>query len=132
MPLPADLLTRRSTHFVLWRPDQSTVPPVLICGKFTPGNPPKLTSERQFPMNPAATGLWEVSAAACGFSEGDIVHYWFEVDDTHPVRDSSRRVRCTDPAAHTVDWRLTEDSGRQPAAVLQFAGGALIPRDPGR
>ena len=133
MSLPADLLTRRSTHFVLWRPNQSTVPPLLICGKFTPGNPPTLIGERQFPMNPAAgvNGLWEVAAAACGFSEGDIVHYWFEVDDTHPHRDSSRRVRCTDPAAHTVDWRLTEDSGRQPAAVVQFAGGQLIPCDPG-
>src|SRR5437016_4197644 len=133
MLLPADLLTRRPTHFVLWRPNQSTIPPLLICGKFMPENPPLLNGERQFPMNPApgVNGLWEVAAAACGFSEGDIIHYWFEVVDTHPHRDRSRRVRCTDPTAHTVDWRLTEDSGRQPAAVIQFVGGQLAPCDPG-
>ncbi len=133
MPLPADLLTRRSSHFVLWRPNQSAIPPLLICGKFAPGNPPTLTNKRQFPMNPApdVSGLWELAATACGFSEGDIVHYWFEVDDTHPHRDTSQRVRCTDPTAHTVDWRLTEDSGKQPAAVVQFTGGQLVPCDPG-
>ena len=30
-----------------------------------------------------------------------------------------------------MDWRLTEDSGKQPAAVVQFTGGQLVPCDPG-
>src|SRR5882724_10541987 len=133
MPLPADLLARRASNFVLWRPNQSAIPPLLIFGTFQPGNPPTLAGERQIPMNPvpAVNGLWQLSAATCGFSEGDIVHYWFEIDDTDPHRDISQRIRCTDPAAHTVDWRLTQDSGNQPAAVLQFSGGQLVPCDPG-
>src|SRR5204863_7570755 len=112
MLLPADLLTRRPTHFVLWRPNQSTIPPLLICGKFMPENPPLLNGERQFPMNaaPGVNGLREVAAAACGLSEGDIIHYWFEVVDIYPHSDRSRSVRCTDPTVATVAGRLREAS----------------------
>lgn len=74
-------------------------------------------------------GLWEIAASDCGLADGDIIHYWFEVADTHP--GSARKVRCTDPAAHTVDWRLAADSGNQPAAVVQFSGGRLVVCDPG-
>ena len=82
-------------------------------------------------MNPAPgiSGLWQIAASDCGFADDDIIHYCFEVEDTH--RDVSRVVRCTDPCAHTVDWRLTADSGNQPAAVVQFAGNRLILCDPG-
>jgi pullulanase len=80
---------------------------------------------------PGVDGLWQLAAADCGLTNGEIVHYWFEVEDTPPHREQSRTVRCTDPAAHTVDWRLTADSGNQPAAVLQFAGGRLVACDPG-
>ncbi len=133
MSLPADLLTRRVSNFVLWRPNQSSTPPFLIFGTFQPGNPPTLAGERQLPMDPApgVQGLWQLPAAACGLDEGEIVHYWFEVDDTHPHRDTAQRVRCTDPAAHTVDWRLRDSSDKQPAAVIQFLGGQLVPCDAG-
>src|SRR5262245_36549789 len=99
MPLPADLLARRATNFALWRPNSSPSPPTLIVGKFSPGNPPTLAGERQLPMNLASgvDGLWQLSAAACGFADGDIVHYWFEVENTNPHRTRSGRVRCTDP-----------------------------------
>jgi len=101
MPLAADLLARRTSHFLLWRPNESVTPPLLVLGRFQPGNPPTLTDERQFTMKPAAgvSGLWQIAAADCGLADGDIIHYWFEVEDTHPHRSLSRTVRCTDPAA---------------------------------
>ena len=68
---------------------------------------------------------------AAALADGDIVHYWFEVEDTH-APSPPPVVRCTDPAAHTVDWRLTAESGNQPAAVLQFLGGPFGCLRPGR
>src|SRR6185369_4588720 len=132
MPLPADLIARRASNFVLWRPNTSLIPPSLIFGKFAPGNPPTLDGQRQLPMSlaPGVDGLWQVSAAACGFAEGDIVHYWFEVENTNPHRKRAGRALCTDPFAHTVDWRLTAEVGKQPAAVVQFLGGQLVACDP--
>src|SRR5437868_3616155 len=114
MSVPADLLARRASHFLLWRPNASLTPPRLIVGKFQAGNPPMLAGERRLTMRaaPDVNGLWELAAADCGFADGDIIHYWFEVEDTHPQGNRST-VRCTDPAAHTVDWRLTADSGNQ-------------------
>lgn len=72
---------------------------------------------------PGVSGLGQIA-------DGDIIHYWFEVDDTQPHRVQSRTVRVTDPAAHTVDWHLTADSGNQPAAVVQFARAKLNVCDP--
>src|SRR5437879_2632145 len=106
MPLAADLLARRSSHFLLWRPTQSLIPPHLILGTFQPGNPPTLANTRRLPMTlaPGVHGLWQIAAADCGLADGDIVHYWFELEDTHPRPAGTPTVRCTDPAAHTVDW----------------------------
>jgi pullulanase len=133
MPLSADLLARRASHFLLWRPNQSVTPPVLIAGKFKAGNPPELAGARPFPMKPApdVSGLWQIAAVDCGFADGDIIHYWFEVDDTNPGLSAPRTLRCADPAAHTVDWRLTADFKNQPAAVVQFGDGRLTVCDPG-
>jgi pullulanase len=133
MPLPADLLVRKTSHFLLWRPTESLTPPRLILGKFQAGNPSTLAGERQLPMTvvPGVLGLWHIAAAECGVADGDIVHYWFEVEDTHPHRHATRIVRCTDPAAQTVDWRLTAESDTQPAGVVQFSDGRLIVCDPG-
>jgi pullulanase len=133
MPLTADLLTRRNSYFVLWRPNESLTPPRLIIGTFQAGNPPVLAGERQLFMTavPGVDGLWQIAASDCGLGDGDIVHYWFEIEDTHPHRHESRTLRCTDPAAQTVDWRLTAASGSQPAGVLQFSSGQLIVCDPG-
>src|SRR5882762_5324658 len=133
MALPCDLLARRATHFVLWRPNASTTPPRLIIGKFLAGNPPILAGERQFPLTavPDVDGLWQIAASDCELTDGAIVHYWFEVEDTHPGRSQPGTARSTDPAAHTVDWRLTAESGNQPASVLQFSAGRLVVCDPG-
>ena len=136
--MPFDLLARKSTHFVLWRPTASTTAPVLVIGKFQPGNPPTHAAPNRFAMTAAAavTGLWEIAAAACGLIDGSVYHYWFEVQSTHPNR-SGKPILCTDPTAWTVNWSLLPpplpppfiDEDRQPAAVVLFAGGQLRPSD---
>jgi 1,4-alpha-glucan branching enzyme len=131
-PIQADLLSRRATHFVLWRPNDSSSVPVLVIGKFQPGNPPTLAGQRRITMtrSAAVTGLWEVAANACGLSAGDVAHYWFEVENTNPHRSASGKVLCTDPVAYMVDWRLSAEDGTQPPAVIQFDGTNLTVCDP--
>jgi pullulanase len=135
-----DLLTRRQSSFVLWRPQLADVPPLLVIGTFQPGNPPSLANsrERALSLAPGTTDLWTVPAAACGLVDGEVYHYWFEVTDSSPARDG-RRLLCADPLAHTVDWRLTAErlpapysvEDQAPASVVKFAAGVLVPCDPG-
>ena len=87
-------------------------------------------------MTPAVgvIGLWEISASDCQLVNGHVYHYWFEVEDSNTNCSSPPRIRCTDPMAFTVDWRVfppgTDDT-QQPAAVILFADGKLEPCDSG-
>lgn len=136
----ADILERKRTHFVLWNPLSAANTPRLIVGRFRCSNPPALDGERQIPMTPVAgmTGLWEVAASDCNLQGGEVYHYWFEVDDTSPFRQPPQRIRCTDPTALTVDWRLVSPrlpppytaDDQQPASVIKFENGLLVPCDP--
>jgi pullulanase len=124
VPLPSDLLDRKQTDFVLWHPKPAAAPPVLVIGEFQFGNPPSLINVKRFPLAPVA-GFTDLFS-----TDGVIYHYFFEPADG---------LQTTDPAASTVDWRLlstrpdppftTDD--RQPAAVVKFQGGRLVPCDPG-
>src|SRR5437660_550801 len=103
-----DLLTRRQTHFVLWRPRNTVAPPQLIIGQFQAGNPPTLNGEQRFAFNPSVqfNDLWERPAAVCNLQDGQVYHYWYEVDDSNLDPDrapDNGRARCTDPFAFTVD-----------------------------
>lgn len=138
--MPFDLLTRKSTHFVLWRPTVGASAPVLVIGQFQPGNPPTLAASTSLPLTPTlgVTGLWEIPASSCGLVDGTVYHYWFEVESTHP-RTLGGTIRCTDPTAWAVDWNLLPlplappfiDEDRQPAAVVLYVGGLLVPADVG-
>jgi pullulanase len=138
--MPFDLISRKSTHFVLWSPTTVANAPVLIVGQFQQGNPPTLAVPKRFPMTPAAgvSGLWEIAATSCGLVDGSVYHYWFVVQSTNPDRPGGP-IPCTDPTAWTVDWRLLPpplappfiDEDRQPAAVVLFRDGLLQPSDPG-
>jgi hypothetical protein len=138
---PAHLLQRKLTHFVLWRPHQTDPPPRLIVGKLQPGNPPDFVDEQQFDLSLTAgtPDRWEIAAASCNLADGETYHYWFEVNDSSPDRDPATRIRCTDPTAWTVDWRLVAprpdgpygDADQDPAGLVKFQGGMLIPCDPG-
>ncbi len=141
MALPADLLSKRQTSFVLWLAKAPANAPVLVIGEFQPGNPPSLANGKRFPLTAVAgfTDLYAIAATSCGLTDGWVYHYWFEVDDSDPSHPAGSRVLCTDPTGSAVDWRLlaprmpapyTADD-RQPASAIKFRGGRLIPCDPG-
>jgi len=85
-----------------------------------------------------ANDLWEVAAADCGLVDGQVYHYWFDVPNSDVYAGvTNQRLQVTDPAAYTVDWRLTSTvpAGNttdtpSPAAVIRFANGILVPTDP--
>jgi len=130
--LPLPLLERRRTHFVFWRPGPDASPPRLIIGVFAAGQPPTLAQRREIPLAPSPDSeeVWQVSAATCGLTDGQVYHYWFETADTRPGRRTSRLL-CTDPTAFAVDWRLRGNEGddEAPAAVIRFQNGALVTSD---
>jgi pullulanase len=137
-----DLLERKATHFVLWRPNRTRTAPMLIIGTFQPGSPPGLVGERQIALKPSANfpDLYEVAAADCGLVEGTVYHYWFEVDDSDPTRNPPGRIRCTDPTATAVNWDLLaprlpsppySEDDRHAASVIKFVKGRLVACDVG-
>ena len=66
--MPADLLQRRASAFVLWRVARPTPPPTLILERVRPGAPLEETGRREIPMQLVAgfTDLWEARASDCG------------------------------------------------------------------
>jgi pullulanase/glycogen debranching enzyme len=136
MPIKADILERKRTHFVLWGPNVSTTAPTLVIGQLQSGNPPTFVATKRVPLGTVSgkPGLWVVAAAACQLQEGQVYHYWFEVEDTTANSQPRPKIVCTDPLAYVVDWRLFPPSATntmQPAAVIKFEGGNLVPADPG-
>ena len=136
--MPADLLQRRASAFVLWRVTRVTPPPTLVLERVRPGAPLEETDRREIPMRLVAgfTDLWEAPASECGLAEDAIYHYWFEVTARSAAGEPFRRVRITDPAATMVDWRVMappEAAGRDgyPAGVVRFRGGRLVTSDAG-
>jgi pullulanase len=127
--MDSDLLNRRLTKFVLWAPRQSA--PKLVIGTLQCGAPPSLQGEKTIALTAVSgkDGLWEIAPSACGLSNGGVYHYWFHVDDTRPGH-TDPDICVTDPFAFTVDWRLTRGDGDQPASVIKFENGNLLPCDP--
>lgn len=125
-----NLLDRKLTRFVLWAPEQTR--PALVIGELQYGAPPILSGEHTFPLAAVAgsSGLFEIAATNCGLTDGHVYHYWFEVDDTRPGHTTGARVSVTDPTSSTVDWRLVKGDRDQPAAVVKYDSGNLIPCDP--
>jgi pullulanase/glycogen debranching enzyme len=136
----ADILDRRKTQFVLWRPKPTAAPPVLVIGQFQYGNSPSMSGQQRIALTPVAgfDDLYALDAATCNLIAGQVYHYWFEVEDTSPLGQPGMRVLTTDPFAWTVDWRLLTPrlgspysaDDRQPAAVVKWSGDQLVPADP--
>jgi hypothetical protein len=127
---------------VLWQPRIVVPPPRLIIGTFQAGNPPTLVNEQVFDLISLGkqTDLWGIAATECNLTSDTVYHYWFEVTDANPYNSDHRRIRCTDPMAWTVDWRLLSSGNgpllpreidRYPAGVVRFRHGQLEPCDPG-
>ncbi|MEV0614553.1 alpha-amylase family glycosyl hydrolase [Nonomuraea sp. NPDC050404] len=133
-----DVLSRRESAFLLWRPAVADPAPRLVIGRFQPGNPPSLADERAIALVPETPDLWTVAAASCELADGQVYHYWYEVTDSRPG-GPGRRLRRTDPFATTVDWRLLSPPldppygghDRWPAAVIMWRDGRLVTCDPG-
>ena len=106
------------------------------------GTPPTLGGAKTLPLAPVAgfPDLYALDVSACGLTNGQTYHYWFEVADTDVYFGASGiPLRITDPTAWSVDWRLTftfpvppyppGSNLQRPAAVVRFAGGKLWPAD---
>ncbi|MHB2016469.1 MAG: alpha-amylase family glycosyl hydrolase [Candidatus Xenobia bacterium] len=113
------IMQLRRTHFLLWR-----APGKLRIGKMH-------GPFREVDLIPVEghADLFATAAADLGLEDGQVYHYWFEVRDTNPYRQPDT-VHVTDPFATAVDRRVLAKSG-QPAAVILYREGELIPCDPG-
>lgn len=124
-----DLLSRKRTSFVLWRPGATDPLPALYIGR----NPGDCGQFREIPLwqNERFPELWELAAAECGLTEGQVYFYWFKARDTDPYREDHPVLYCTDPTAWTVDRRFKAELTGDPPAVALYRNGALWPCDPG-
>ncbi|MEH1866109.1 MAG: alpha-amylase family glycosyl hydrolase [Nostoc sp.] len=140
--MPIDLLSRKKTHFVLWRVGASELAPTLYIGNTTPESPDRLSQFKEIPLRQSAEfpELWEVSAKESGLTEGQVYFYWFKVRNSDPyaAANANQILYCTDPTATTVDRRFpaptpSESGGvtsSDPASVVLYQNGTLIPCDP--
>lgn len=134
-----DLLSRKQTHFVLWRPAKTDPAPTLGIG-IAAASGESIEPLRQFPLqpDPAFPELWQVAAQDCGLTDGQVYHYWFKVCRARPDHSERRIIYCTDPTAYTVDRRFRAaapaepdgEASHEPASVILYRQGQLIPCDP--
>ncbi|MGB7440279.1 MAG: alpha-amylase family glycosyl hydrolase [Coleofasciculaceae cyanobacterium] len=134
----ADLLRRKQTNFVLWRPGATEPTPTLFIGTIEAENSKPLENFREIELKQSAQfpELWEVSAKDCDLTEGQVYFYWFKVRDINVYNNNDQIIYCTDPTAWTVDRRFLAPSlSRQegdgdPASVVLYQNGQLRPCDP--
>ncbi|KAJ3128826.1 hypothetical protein HK098_003368 [Nowakowskiella sp. JEL0407] len=131
------LLEIRKTQFALWKPRNVDPPPKLVIGIFRNGNPPEIVNQQSFPLkqNSIISDIWEISPVDCQLVDKQVYHYWFEVKDSLPETPNPGVIRCTDPLASSVDWRVVVPSAganplyQYPPAVVKYSGGLLVPCD---
>jgi 1,4-alpha-glucan branching enzyme len=138
--MSVDLLSRKQTHFVLWRPGTAEPPPALYIGIIHPQSANPLEGFREIPLNQSERfpELWEISAQECDLIDGQVYHYWFKVRDTNPYASTHPVIYRTDPTAWTVDRRfqpptLSDQAAydyANPASVILYQHGQLVPCDP--
>ncbi|MBW4546049.1 MAG: alpha amylase [Symplocastrum torsivum CPER-KK1] len=136
----ADLLSRKQTHFVLWRPGALEPAPTLYIGNFQTGNLQSFENFREIPLNQSEQylELWEIPAQECGLTSGQVYFYWFKVQNTNVYNSTPYILYCTDPIAWTVDRRVSAPDAAQtdgttsddPASVVLYQDGLLIACDP--
>jgi len=139
-----DLLSRKKTHFVLWRPGASEPPPALFIGTFQSKSVQPFENFREIPLRQSQEfpELWEVPTRECSLTDGQVYFYWFKVRDANPYDSTLRIFYCTDPTALTVDRRVSPPAPAEaggatrekptPAGVILYQDGELIPCDPER
>ena len=142
----ADLLNRKQTHFVLWRPGKVEPAPTLYIGSIDPQQPDRLANLGEYSLHPSPEfpDLWEVPAQDCNLVEGTVYFYWFKIRNSDPYdpANASQIMYCSDPIATTVERRIfapvpqdvPQDSkgvaSFDPASVVLYQNGKLTPCDP--
>jgi pullulanase len=139
--MPINLLNRKKTHFVLWRPGNAQANPTLYIGNVDPKSPEQLANLKEYPLHQSQDfpELWEVAAKDCNLIEGQVYFYWFKIRNSDPYdpANTNQIMYCTDPIATTIDRRIfapiPQESGGvasfDPASVILFKNGTLIPCD---
>lgn len=136
----AQLLIRKKTHFVLWRPRFTDPQPTLFVGNFLS---PSSTPFGNFTTHPLQQSslfpdLWEIDASACGLADGQVYYYWFKVrDGIEPSPTTEQVLYVTDPLAYSVDRNISapvpsEANGITlglPASLVLYKEGELLPAD---
>ncbi|QDS71939.1 hypothetical protein FKW77_000758 [Venturia effusa] len=127
-----DILSRRDKSFVLWIPaeEQSQLPRLVLGTVNNSASPPSFNQLFEGPLNRTAQDLFELDIHTIDLlHNGSVYWYWFEVDDASS--NNATRIRVTDPMAHTVDYSMaqTRSNGVQPAAVIKYRDGSLVPCD---
>ena len=141
--MAADIFTRKKDHFVLWRPAVTDPAPMLLIGSFDQ----PVSQYREIPLKPdhIFPELWHIPAAECEIENNRVYYYWFKVRNTEPYDAGNRNevLYCTDPMAYTIDRRvhaavpqtvpagMVGISNRDPASVVLYQDGSLVPCDPG-
>ncbi|MFB8789016.1 MAG: alpha-amylase family glycosyl hydrolase [Potamolinea sp.] len=136
----ADLLNRKQTHFILWRPGSVEPFPTLYIGNFLTKSLNPFENFREIPLRQSQQfpELWEIAAKDCNLTSGQVYFYWFKVRDTNAYDGTYRILYCTDPTAFTVDRRIGApapaeiggDTNPNPASVILYENDQLIPCDP--
>jgi pullulanase len=124
-----DVMKRRHQGFVLWRPARTVPTPRVQIVELVDGNPPTESPVVDDALVQSTThpDLWELPLAQLStpLIEGRSYHYWFIVANDRPGAGGSP-VRCTDPFARVVDYRL----GDRAAAVIKLNNEQLVDCDP--
>jgi pullulanase len=136
-----DLLNRKKSHFVLWRPATVQPAPTLYIGSADSQNSEQLTNLKEYPLHQSKDfpELWEVAAQECNLVEGQVYFYWFKIRNSDPYDPANinQIMYCSDPMATTIDRRIfapvPPESGGvtsfDPASVVLYKNATLIPCD---
>lgn len=133
-----DLLSRKQTHFVLWRPGKTEVPPTLWIGVASPSTQKVELRKISLQPDPEFPELWQVAAQDCELTDGQVYHYWFKIQRCRPEQGTRQMLYCTDPLAYTVDRRFLGQAPAElegvasydPASVILYRQGQLMACDP--
>lgn len=133
-----DLLQRRSSGFVLWIPGEHANrqnPRLVLCVYHDTGTHQLTELIRQdLVQSTEHQALWELALEklAKPLEEGQVYHYWFEIQDTSPESQGTTLMLVTDPLAFALDYRICmndDTKQRAPAAIIKYSQQKLWPCD---
>lgn len=136
----SQLLIRKKTHFVLWRPKFTNPLPQLFIGNFLLASSTVFGNFTTYPLqqSPLFPDLWEIDVANCNLTDGEVYYYWFKVCDAiEPHPTTEQILYITDPLAYSIDRNVGAPVPNEPNAVtfnlpaslILYKNGELFPTD---